>query len=196
MNSSARVSVTKDAPFIIKDYGHLNIFLRLTYGRYVLKREYYAYKKLSGLEGITECLGFKGPGALAFQHIPGKTLSGFKRGEIQPVVFERIESLLAKIHSRGVAHGDIHRSNIMIAENGRVYIIDFASAVTTGNPENPNFLYTIFKLLDINALNRIKARYLMKHCPKPAGFIGRCYRIVRRSKSKTKKIKRLLSWTS
>ncbi len=164
----------------------------MTYGRYVLKREYYAYKKLSGLEGITECLGFKRPGALAFKPIPGKTLSRFKRGEVAPVVFERLESLLANIHSRGVAHGDIHRSNIMIAENGRVYIIDFASAVTSGDPENPHFLFTIFRMLDINALKRIKSRYLMQHCPKPEGFIGKCYRIARRIKSKTKKIKRLL----
>ena len=54
----------------------------------------------------------------------------------------KIMSALKKMHEKGVVHGDLHKDNIIVANNGHVYIIDFGKALVTnksfGNVNNAN----------------------------------------------------------
>jgi TP53 regulating kinase-like protein len=45
-------------------------------------------------------------------------------------------SILAKLHSNGVVHGDLTTSNMMIQENGALVLIDFGLAQVSSNPED------------------------------------------------------------
>ena len=45
--------------------------------------------------------------------------------------------VLAAIHSRGVVHGDLHKSNILVTTDRRIVILDFAAAQLQASPGAP-----------------------------------------------------------
>jgi predicted Ser/Thr protein kinase len=47
----------------------------------------------------------------------------------------KIMNAIKNMHSKGVVHGDLHKDNIIVANNGHVYLIDFGKALVT----NKNF---------------------------------------------------------
>jgi serine/threonine protein kinase len=56
-----------------------------------------------------------------------------------PAIFEKIKNTITALHKNNIYHNDLHERNIMIGENGKVYIIDFGSADSTqleGRPDD------------------------------------------------------------
>ena len=164
---------------LVKDFRAKNPLVRFVYGRFALRREAQAYARLSGVAGIPRFIGCSADQALMLEHIPCRTLSAFKRGEVPASVFMKLATILSQIHSRGVANGDLHRSNILIGDSGEVYIVDFASAVLTGRPERPGIVFRFARQLDSYAAAKIEARYLRRQKPRPQGVFGLLYRAGR-----------------
>jgi TP53 regulating kinase-like protein len=77
-------------------------------------------------------------------------------------------SILAKLHSNGVVHGDLTTSNMMIQENGALVLIDFGLAHISSNPEDlavdlyvleRALLSTHPELVDIHFLDQVLTTY-------------------------------------
>ncbi|QQR82557.1 aminoglycoside phosphotransferase family protein [Candidatus Campbellbacteria bacterium] len=52
---------------------------------------------------------------------------------LSPEVLTRIENTLAVLHKKGFYHNDLHKRNVMIGTDGRVFLIDFGRS--GGHPE-------------------------------------------------------------
>jgi predicted Ser/Thr protein kinase len=43
----------------------------------------------------------------------------------------KVKNTVSKMHAKGVIHGDLHRNNILIGNNGKAYVIDFGKSLVT-----------------------------------------------------------------
>lgn len=176
---------------VVKDYSRLNPLLRCFYGRAVIWREARAYARLAGLPGIPRCYGREDACALVLEHLDGTPLSDFRRGELDTVVFDRLDGMLAAMHARGVVHADLHRSNVLIGDAGQVSLIDFASALLSRRPGRIGPVLRMVMLLDRQAAARMRARYLRQDSPRAPGLFGLVYAACKGvKKTKKKALKR------
>jgi hypothetical protein len=98
-------------------------------GSILVSWERYIYSKLSGLEGIPGMI----PGAdrytLLTVFMGGKNLRDAGLSPGTPY-YEDLKALISRMHSRGVVHLDLrNRRNYGIDEEGRPYLVDFASSL-------------------------------------------------------------------
>lgn len=167
--------------------------------RYVsmtLRNEHRAYTRLAGLPGIPPSCCITGEGCLELAFVPGRHLGLFKRRSVPEEVFDRLSGIVRAMHERGVANTDLHRSNVLVADDGSVHIIDFAHALIAANPRRPGMLVRLAMKLDWYAVARMKARYAGVRTPAPAGLFGILYRSLKAVKRLMRVLKGKHSWGS
>jgi predicted Ser/Thr protein kinase len=98
-----------------------------SFRRWTLRNEARVLRALDGLPGVPRLLAAWRTG-LVMEHVPGRLLTELRGTTVPGAVFDRLDALLAAIHARGVAIGDLHRRNILVDEQGAVGIIDFEIA--------------------------------------------------------------------
>ncbi len=71
---------------------------------------------------------------LLMEYVDGKTLDEMEGPTIDQLVliFNHVASALVHMHRRGVYHGDLKPSNIMVSKEGAVKLIDFGTAWRKG----------------------------------------------------------------
>ena len=99
-------------------------------GRFLASHERGVYRRLHGIENIpaelgdVTVVGKRQPNAVAHEFIPGHTLGDNERADA--AFFDQIETLLRRIHERGVAYVDTHKcENILVGDDGKPYLFDF-----------------------------------------------------------------------
>jgi RIO-like serine/threonine protein kinase len=63
----------------------------------------------------------------------GRKLTRFLRQNgftLDPVIIEKVENALKALQANGVYHNDMHERNVMIREDGEVFVIDFGRSMT------------------------------------------------------------------
>jgi predicted Ser/Thr protein kinase len=71
--------------------------------------------------------------------IRGNPLSKWYTGAPIPQnIKNKVKNVVMNMHSQGVIHGDLHKNNILIGNNGKAYVIDFGKSLVT----NKNFKST------------------------------------------------------
>lgn len=145
----------------VKDYGPRPLIVRQLLGRYLVRREAAAYRAAAGLDGLPRFLGRLGPFALATEWIEAETLSSLALESVPATTFDRLQRILAGLHERGVALGDLHHRDVLLATDGSVYVIDLATAWILGHRPGPlrRALFLRFRDQDLVALARLRARY-------------------------------------
>ncbi|MCL5104360.1 MAG: hypothetical protein M1133_09635 [Armatimonadetes bacterium] len=146
---------------IVKDFKRSDFLFRVIVGPILIRREFGALRKLRGVAGIPELVGKLDRYAFAIEHIRGTSLEHVEQGSLDNKFYVRLRTVIDDIHSRGVAHCDLRsRGNVMLGEDGRPYVVDFAACVYRGRGINPFFkwLFHQFVLADRNAVLRIKQR--------------------------------------
>jgi eukaryotic-like serine/threonine-protein kinase len=107
--------------------------------------EYEAAKKLNHpvIAKVFDCRRkrswFKLKGVeLLIEYVEGKTLDEIEAPEMSQLVlmFCQVSSALTHMHRRGVYHGDLKPSNIMLNKTGQVKLIDFGTAWIRGQDKN------------------------------------------------------------
>ncbi len=75
---------------------------------------------------------------LLLEYVDGKTLDEIEAPQLGQLVliFSQVASALAHMHRRGVFHGDLKPSNIMLNKSGQVKLIDFGTAWVRGQDKN------------------------------------------------------------
>ncbi len=181
--ADVRIEERDGKKVVVKDYSGRSRLVRFFYGRFTLRREFQVYRLLEGVSGIPRCYGYDGAYTLLLEYIQSRPLSSFKPGQVGEAVFDKAAGLLSRIHERGVAIVDLHRSNILITETEDVYMIDFAHAVLPGRSGRAGPCGRFFMKLDRHALARNRARYLKLPKPVPEGVFGLTYKAGRLCKS-------------
>jgi serine/threonine-protein kinase len=75
---------------------------------------------------------------LLLEYVDGKTLDEIEAPEMGQLilVFCQVASALTHMHRRGVFHGDLKPSNIMLSKTGQVKLIDFGTAWIRNKEKN------------------------------------------------------------
>ncbi len=121
---------TAEGELVVKDFGAKRFWVRLL-GRVQIAREVRAYRALGSLPGIPRLVGRIDGLAVAIQRIDGEPLGlAADRVAEGPEKLRQLREILDRIHARGVAHWDLRaRDNVLLDRAGRVFVLDFASAV-------------------------------------------------------------------
>jgi len=119
--------------YVVKDYSQKGFWERNLIGRIVIGRESRAYKALSGVEGLPPRIKRLSPCSLAVEYLEGKDLGGCERGELGPEVIGQFERIVGELHKRGWVHLDLHRRTNILFVDGKVFVVDLASALHTGS---------------------------------------------------------------
>ncbi|MBN2032646.1 MAG: hypothetical protein JW836_05165 [Deltaproteobacteria bacterium] len=170
-----KAKIRQENGLIEKDYRDAPLPFRL-YGEISLHWEAEALKRLKGIEGIPVYLGRPKSHLLRMTRVPGVPLDKLRTTEVSKLCFSRLRGLLHQIHSRGVAHGDLHMRNILIdAENP--YIVDFSTAYVRGRlPLLDKNFFRFFELLDLERLYKTELKFFGSGKPPRMFYL---YRLVK-----------------
>ncbi len=118
-----------------------------------LEREYAAYKRLEGVEGVPACYGLLEGRYLVMEFIDGIR---YRKAEWQDrdQWFAQLLEVIRAFHARGVSHGDLKsKNNMIVGKDQKPYIIDFGTTFIHRDGFHPlnNYLFEYGKRLDINA---------------------------------------------
>jgi RIO-like serine/threonine protein kinase len=150
---------------VVKDYSPNRVWYRNTIGRFLLWRESKAYRRLKGLRGVPTCYGVIDGLALVTEEIPGKNIEGLENeGGLSEEFFDKLQALVEKVHSRGLAHCDLKRApNILLGQDERPYIVDWSASISEREFRffPLDLIYQRFLRDDLNAITKMRLR----HCP-------------------------------
>ncbi len=120
----ARVG-TRQAVF--KDYRRYRWTPLAPLARVLVRREARILERLRGWGYAPALLGTIGGLVLGMEFIDGQVL-GRDVAMVSDEVFRRLKSAVATLHAAGIAHNDLHGSNILVS-GGMPHVVDFASAL-------------------------------------------------------------------
>jgi RIO-like serine/threonine protein kinase len=112
---------------VFKDYRRYRWTPASPLARLLVRREARILERLSGWGYAPALLGTIGGLVLGMEFIDGQVL-GRDVAMVSDEVFRRLKSAVATLHAAGIAHNDLHGSNILVS--GDVpRVVDFASAL-------------------------------------------------------------------
>jgi RIO-like serine/threonine protein kinase len=112
---------------VFKDYRRYRRTPLSPLARLLVRREARILERLSGWGYAPALLGTIGGLVLGMEFIDGEVL-GRDVAMASDEVFHRLKSAVATLHAAGIAHNDLHRSNILVS-GGIPRVVDFASAL-------------------------------------------------------------------
>jgi predicted Ser/Thr protein kinase len=118
-----------------------------------LRREFAAYQRMNGLNGIPECYGLLEGRYLVIEHIEGTPYRTSTWADREAWFVSFLE-VLRGIHARGVSHGDLKsKGNILVTKDQKPCVIDFGTAFMLKKGFHPinNWFFNYGARLDINA---------------------------------------------
>ena len=171
--SSTRPTVWRiednDVRAIVKDFSSNRFFFRNTAGRFLVRREVKAYKKLKNLKGVPTLYRVIDGLALVIEEIHGIDLGMAKRGTKLPEdFFDALNDLVESYHERGLAHCDLKRAgNILLGHDGCPYIVDWAASIFKSEFRlfPLNYIYKRMIRDDYNAVTKRKLYYSPERVP-------------------------------
>jgi serine/threonine-protein kinase len=94
----------------------------------------YDFAEKKGLLGLFKPV----EGRLLMEYIKGKTVDEVEMPQLSQLVliFIQVASAMAHMHRRGVYHGDLKPSNIMLSDSGKVKLIDLGTCWIKGEKKN------------------------------------------------------------
>jgi serine/threonine protein kinase len=150
---------------VVKDFSTNRFLFRNLAGRFLVWRESRAYWQVAGLEGVPRVYRVIKGLAIVLEQIPGTSLNDVEKpSDLPEGFFEACETLVSRVHAKGVAHCDLKREpNILVGSDGRPYFVDWAAAILRRECRFFPFnrIYERFLLDDELAIIKLK----LKHCP-------------------------------
>lgn len=126
--------------------------------RWMLRREYEAYRRLDGFAGSPRCYGLIDGRYLVLERIDGVSLRGGKI-EDRRTYFDTLLAYIEELHRRGVAHADLKRRDNLLVIGGRLpCLVDFGAAIVRKPGFAPlnHWLYELARRFDFNAWAKLK----------------------------------------
>jgi predicted Ser/Thr protein kinase len=118
-----------------------------------LEREYAAYRRMEGVEGVPACFGLLEGRYLVLEFIEG-TPYRHAAWQDRDLWFAQLLDVIRAFHARGVSHGDLKsKTNLIVGTDQKPYVIDFGTTFVHKDGLHPvnNYLFEYGKRLDINA---------------------------------------------
>jgi len=109
---------------------------------------------------VVRSYGRVGPFGLALEWIDGETLADALARGVSTDPIPAIRTTLSRLHDRGIALGDLHHRDVLLARDGSVYVVDLATAWLAGPDARGlrRWIFERFRDADHVALARLDAR--------------------------------------
>lgn len=149
---------------VVKDYGRSSNIFKHALGTFLATREAAALRRAEGLPFVPHVYALARPWILVTEYVDARQVTSLQEDErsrvLTPAFFEHLTALIAQLHGRGVAHGDLEKlDNILITPDGEPAIVDFAAAIMAGlNPLSALALPYI-EQNDRRAVYKLKSRF-------------------------------------
>lgn len=162
---------------VLKDYAEKPWLIRVLFGRFSIRQEAQALRALEGIEGVPRLLGRPDADSLLISYEGDRPATPPPAGVRNNRAFiAALERIVCEMHRRGVVHFDLkHRSNVLVADDLRPVVIDFAGAFRF-RPTwfGGRWLLALFKPIDLMAVRHWKKRIC------PGALDGDDLRVARR----------------
>ena len=147
---------------VLKDIAPRPWPVRLLLGPWQLDHEGRAYRALAGVSGTPAFVARVDRQAIALEYVVGRSLASFRPGDLKAEFFDRLDRLLDDIHARGVAHGDLHRHDVLAGPGGEPYLVDFSTSVVAspGAGALSRFLFRQMCRADRRSAAKLRRRFL------------------------------------
>jgi predicted Ser/Thr protein kinase len=113
--------------FVVKDIRRRNLFVRLLFARRLLRREFHVLRQLRDVPGVPQVYHMLDADAFVMEYVEGHRIKKLK--QVSDATLQRLHDLFVAIHRRGIAHGDPHKSNILVTAEGAPFLVDFGTAL-------------------------------------------------------------------
>jgi hypothetical protein len=169
---------------VLKDVSSRPWPVRLVLGPWQLDREERAYRALAGARGTPAFLARVDRQAIALEYVAGRSLASFRPGELDSRFFDRLDLLVSALHAYGVAHGDLHRHDVLAGPGDEPYLVDFSTCVVVSPSAGrvSRFLFRQLCRADLRSAAKLRRRLLPAPGAELPGRPG-LYRIGRRMKA-------------
>ena len=149
---------------VVKDYGRSSNKFKHMLGAFLATREARALRRAEGLPCIPKFYALARPWILVMEYIDARQVTELDKDErrrlLTPAFFARLAGLIAQLHGRGVAHGDLERlGNILVTADGEPAIVDFAAAIMAGLNPLAALALPYIQANDRRAVYKIKSRF-------------------------------------
>ena len=150
-----------DQRVAVKSYAPRGALVRNTLGRWLIRREAAAYEAAAEVAALPAFLGRLSPYVLATEWVDAEPLKAKEGALLDDALFDRLAAILDELHGRGVALADLHHRDVLLTEDGSLYLVDLATAWVLGS--RPDFirrrLFERFRESDRVNLARMRARF-------------------------------------
>lgn len=151
-----RVEQIDGTPVLVKDFAVCGRWFRRLIGRWLVNREEGVLRAAEGCPGVPRLIARLGPYALAVEHV-GRSIAELGPARLPPTFWQDFARTVDELHGRGIAHGDLKRlGNIMVHDNGSVYLVDFNSGVVRSRSPVHRWLYGYLAADDRRAIVKAK----------------------------------------
>jgi len=150
-----------DRRVAVKTYAPRNLMVRNTLGRWLIRREATAYQAAAGVEGLPAFLGRLGAHALATDWVEAVPLKCHAGERLDDGLFDRLEAIVGELHGHGVALADLHHRDVLLGEEGQLFVVDLATAWVLGRRPGRlrRRLFERFRESDRVNLARMRAKF-------------------------------------
>jgi hypothetical protein len=147
---------------VIKDFAKRPLWFRFILARALMRREWRTLRALHDVEQVPTAHRRIDADAFLMDYYQGQQISGIAESEMPDGLTSEIEALVKTIHARGVTHGDLHSSNILIGGDTHGFaLVDWATACYFGpHPRGwRKVLFHELAALDDRAVAKMKVHY-------------------------------------
>lgn len=145
---------------VVKDYSNAHPLLRATLCKWFIQREITALARLRLHPGVPDFIGSYGRFGFAMELIEGRTLDN-EQLKNNALLLKQVDQTIKRMHHHGIGHNDIRNKNLILDREGKLYIVDFASAVirSAHRFSLKNLLYRMSRFSDRIKLARLKQEF-------------------------------------
>lgn len=147
---------------VIKDFARRPLWFRVLLGRPLLRREWKTLRALQDVESVPNAHRRIDKDAFIMDYCEGEMIERINKADMPDGLVSQIDDLVKTIHARGVTHGDLHASNILITKTGSGFaLIDWATACYFG-PQPRGWRKVLFyelAALDDRAMAKLKVHF-------------------------------------
>ncbi len=146
---------------VSKDYGRGGTWFKRLLGIYLARREVAALQRAEGIPNVPRVLALSNGSAIVMSRVDGVQVTAVDDSDVfDAEFFERLLTLIDKLHRRGVAHGDLEKlDNIMITSDGEPALVDFTSAIVSGASPIAALVLPEIMANDLRAVYKLKANF-------------------------------------
>ena len=166
----------QDQWLCIKDFTCCGNIVRNTIGRWIVNKEALILNALEGVAGVPKLIGVIDGPALVMERLEARSLPKspstrcaqkqfLAERPLTPNFFNETSALLSTLHCKGITHGDIHRNNLLVNDNGQPSFIDFAASVIRGKKSSrlKRWAWRTMVQIDLISVINLRQQHLPDH---------------------------------